>query len=160
VELTNDTGVPFSTGPALALEGFLPLAQELLGYTPVGGRTRLPLTVAVDLRGELAEEEISRDPSGIHLNGTTFVKVSRRVKYSVSNFKKEPVDLELTCQFGGHCTQASSEGKITKSDFRDSDWTDFRPPPSLVGHSQVAWSMKLAAGEARTVQVEYFYYAH
>ena len=58
VELVNDTDIPWTTGAAMFVDGFQPLAQELLTYTSPGGICRVPITVAVDLRGKVDDQEV------------------------------------------------------------------------------------------------------
>ena len=47
LELGNRGTAPWTTGAALVTKGLLPLGQDLLTYTPVGGSALLPITVAL-----------------------------------------------------------------------------------------------------------------
>ncbi|MBI4830573.1 MAG: hypothetical protein HY801_03260 [Candidatus Lindowbacteria bacterium] len=158
IDLTNKTGVPWTTGAAMVTDGYLPIAQELLTYTPVGAECRLPLTVAVDVRGDYTEEETDRDLKGIHFDGNDFVRISKKGTLTVINHKKEAIELAITCGFGGNATKASDAGKIAIGDFTDEDWRDFRGNRALTGHSIITWNLTLGAGETKEVTCEYYYY--
>jgi len=51
----------WTTGPVLMLRDGMPLAQELLTYTPSGGSALIPVTVAVNIRGRHESEELARN---------------------------------------------------------------------------------------------------
>ena len=61
IELTNITNVPWTTGAALIMDGQQTLAQELLTYTSAKDHCRIPVTIAVDLRGTFGEKQTSRE---------------------------------------------------------------------------------------------------
>jgi len=158
IEAENGTDVPWTTGAALIMDGFLPVAQELLTYTSVGAKCQIPLTVAVDVRGTYEEEEIGRDLNAIHFDGRDYVKISKKGALQVTNHKSEPVALLISCEFGGNATKASDSGAITVSDFSHGDWTDFRGNSALTGHTTIKWDLTLKPGETKEVNCEYFYY--
>jgi len=157
-ELTNVTGVPWTTGAALAMDGYLPVAQELLTYTSVGGKCQMPLTVAVDVRGTFTEEETGREPKAIHFDGHDYTLISKKGTLSVTSYKNAPVDLIVTCQLGGNATSATDDGAITVTDYQKADWTNFRGHPALTGHSTVEWQLTLKPGETRELSCNYQYY--
>ncbi|MBI5117851.1 hypothetical protein HZA56_15355 [Candidatus Poribacteria bacterium] len=158
IDLTNKTEVPWTTGSAIVMDGYLPIAQELLTYTPTGADCRLPLTIAMDVRGTYDEDEIGRDLKGIHFDGNDYVRISKKGSLRVTNHKKEIVELTITCQFGGNATKASDDGKFSVSDFNDQDWSDFRGSRALTGHTTITWDLVLGAGETKDVTCEYYYY--
>ena len=159
IETENATDSPWTTGAALVMDGYLPVAQELLTYTSAGAKNRLPLTVAIDIRGTYEEEEVGRDLEAIHFDGHAYVRITKKGTLSVTNYKKENVDLLITCQFGGNATKASDAGKIEVTDFKNEDWGTFRGSPALTGHSVIDWEITLKPGETKEVSCEYFYYA-
>jgi hypothetical protein len=157
-ELTNNTGVPWTTGAALALDGYLPLAQELLTYTSVGAKCQIPLTVAVDVRGTYSEEDTGREPKALRFNGTDYARISKKGTLRVTSYKTEPIDLIVTCQFGGNAASASDNGTITMTDFQSADWSNFSGHPALNPHSTVEWQLTLKPGETKELWCEYSYY--
>jgi len=158
VELTNETNVPWTTGAALTMDGYLPLGQDLLTYTSVGGKCQVPLTVAMDVRGTYSEEETGRDLKALHFDRNDYVRISKKGTLRVTNYKEESISLIITCEFGGNATKASDEGKITVSDFNEEDWREFRGHRALTGHTTIQWDLELTAGETKEVTCEYVYY--
>jgi hypothetical protein len=158
IESENTSDVPWTTGAALVMDDYLPIAQELLTYTAIGDKNRLPLTVAVDIRGEYEEEEIGRDMRAGRFDGHEYVKLSKKGTLRVTNYKKESADLLIKCQFGGNATKASDEGEIKITDFSSGDWQNFRGSSALTGHSTIEWELTLEPGETKEVTCEYYYY--
>ncbi len=158
VELTNESGAPWTTGAAMVMEGFLPLCQELLTYTPRGGKCDLPVTVAVDVRGTYSEKETGREQKAIRLDGTDYARISKKGTLRVTNHKDEDIELIVNCQFGGNATGASDGGRITLTDFVSEDWRDFRGSAALTGHSTVRWELKLERGGTAMLTCDYFYH--
>ena len=58
--LHNQTDTAWTTGPCLALSAERPLSEDLLKYTPKGGRGELPVTAAINIAHEKSEREIDR----------------------------------------------------------------------------------------------------
>jgi hypothetical protein len=158
IELTNNTAVPWTTGAALVMQSYLPIAQELLTYTSVGGRCQVPLTVAVDVRGTYSEKETGREPAAIKFTGYEWMRIGKKGTLQVTNYKKEAIDLLITCQLGGNATGASDDGKITVSDYESGDWSNLQAHPALNGHSTILWEMKLKPGETKEATCDYTYY--
>jgi len=158
VESTNSTQVPWTTGAALIMDGWLPVAQELLTYTSIGAKNLLPLTVAVDIRGDYEEKELGRELRAIRFDGNDYVRISKRGTLKVTNYKKDSADLMISCQLGGNAVKASDGGKITVGDFVSEDWQNFRGNRALTGHSAIRWEVTLDPGESKELTCEYFYY--
>jgi len=119
----------------------------------------VPLTVAVDIRGTYTEEETARELKAIRFDGDDYVRISKKGTLRVTNYKKEPADLMIACEFGGNATKASDGGTITVSDFANDDWRDFRGSRALTGHSTIHWELTLQPGSTKELTCEYLYYA-
>ena len=158
IESENTSSVPWTTGAALVMDDYLPVAQELLTYTAMGDKNRLPLTVAVDIRGTYEEEEIGREMRAERFDGHEYVQLSKKGTLRVTNHKKESADLFITCQFGGNATKTSDGGTIKITDFSDADWQNFRGSQALTGHSKINWELTLKPGETKEVTCEYYYF--
>lgn len=159
IEMTNKTSVPWTTGAALIVDGYLPIAQELLTYTAIGGKCQVPLTVAVDVRGTYREEETGRKLKAVRFNGNDHTRISKRGTLKVTNYKREPITLEISCQLGGNAAEVSDGGDIVITGFQRADWSNnFRGHPALTGHSTITWELVLKAGETKEVTCDYFYY--
>jgi hypothetical protein len=160
VELTNNTDVPWTTGAALLMDNWLPLGQELLTYTSVGGKVQVPVTVAIDVRGTYSEQETGRDLKALNYNGHDYTRVAKKGTLRVTNYKKEAIDLIATASFGGIATKASDDGAMAVTDFQQEDWTSYSGHPGLTGHSNIEWRLKLGAGETKEVTCEYYFYVY
>jgi hypothetical protein len=156
LELTNTADVPWTTGPAMLLRAFLPLGQELLTYTPRGGRTILPITVAVDVRGTHDEEEIGRESKALRWGGYDWAHVRKKGAVTVTNYRDEPTDMLVSVSTGGKVESASDDGTIKINATRVEDW--YGGHAAINNHSDVAWSLTLEPGETRTVSYVVSYY--
>jgi len=159
VELINATEVPWTTGPALVTEGQLPFGQDLLTYTPVGGRVRVPVTVSVNTRASLSEEEVAREPHALEWSGYHYVRVANRVKLELHNFMPENADAEITLRFGGHADVASGGGRISLRAHDPDDWENYRGQPAVNNSSTVSWTARVLAGGTFAPTVDYHYFA-
>ncbi|MHC4220092.1 MAG: hypothetical protein ACYSU7_16730, partial [Planctomycetota bacterium] len=122
LELANTSDVPWTTGPAMLMRSFLPLGQELLTYTPLGGRSLVPITVAVDVRGTYEEEEIEREPDALRWNGYQWALVRKKGTVTVTNYRSEPTDMLVTVGTGGKAESASDDARIKINATRVEDW--------------------------------------
>ena len=112
LRLENTTSSPWTTAPALAVNGALPVAQDVLRYTPPGGRQTLRLTVATDVRAEQSQIETGRKV--VMLSGDDHDEVTVAGKLKLKNWKDKPVKLNVVKTLVGDVQQASREGKIRK----------------------------------------------
>lgn len=158
VELVNKTAVPWTTGAALVVDGYLPIGQELLTYTSVGGKCQVPLTVAVDVRGTYEESETERIVKAVTIQNVDFAKVTKKGTLRVTNYKKKSITLYLTCQFGGNAIEASDDGKIVITDYQAGDWGNVVSHPSLSGHSTIRWELTVDPGATREVTCRYSFH--
>lgn len=157
LELQNTTANPWTTGAVLILRGFLPLGQELLTYTSVGGSTLLPVTVAVDIRGTHTEEELAREPNALSWDGHSYAAVRKKAAIVLTNHKKESATIRVSVGVGGRVVKASDDGVIRINDYRSADWsTGAYALPN--NHSDVTWEFLLDAGESKTLAYEFMFY--
>lgn len=158
LELGNASETPWTTGAALVLGAGkgVPICQELLTYTSVGGRALLPLTVAVDMRGKFSEEELSR--RGVDVVNTAYQLIRYRGTLEMINNRKEASRTRVTIDVGGKVEKASDEGKIRLMPYNAADWGNRRWDLRPNGHSQVTWDIELKPGETRTLTIEGEYY--
>ncbi|HTL51479.1 MAG TPA: hypothetical protein VL860_02775, partial [Planctomycetota bacterium] len=139
VELTNNTSVPWTTGPVMIMQGRQPVAQELLTYTAVKSFARVPLTVAVDAQSTYAEKETGRQANAIEWFGNRYMRVDKEGTLKIVNHKTIPIEVVITAQIGGTADSASDAGKPTIGDFRAEDWRNYTGHPALNNHSSVEW---------------------
>ena len=118
LELANSTGVPWTTGPIMLLRKFLPLGQELLTYTPRGARTLLPVTVAVDVRGTYAEQEIDREAKALYWGNHQWARIRKKGTVTLTNYRDEPISMLVTVSTGGRAESASDDATISPNALR------------------------------------------
>ncbi|MCX7719225.1 MAG: DUF4139 domain-containing protein [Candidatus Sumerlaeaceae bacterium] len=155
-ELVNRSRLPWTTGACLVLDGQLPLAQEMLAYTPPGSATLIPLTVAPDIRGTHREQETGRQPNALAWGGHRFSRITKRGEITVTNFRPEPTTVALKFETGGRVTQAPESEQIVINDFDKGDWEGAMP--AVNNHSSVQWKVALNQGESKTVEYTVEYY--
>lgn len=158
IQLTNTSDVPWTTGAALIMQGGQPLAQELLTYTPPKGSCRVPVTVAVDLRGSYDVQETNRQLQALQWDSYHYAKISQRAQLEVLSFKPQPVDLEISLRFGGRAEQASDEGRISLAPYREDDWKQYRGSTAANNSSTVRWSQPLTPAQPFRPTVDYHFY--
>lgn len=159
LELANAGKSPWTTGAILMMQGFLPVAQELLAYTSIGGKALVPVTVAVDIRAEHGEEEIDRKPNALLWNHTQYALVRKRAEVTITNRRPEAIELRVRLGVAGKVLEASDDGAIVLNDFRAEDWRNDHQA-RVNNHSDVTWNITLKPGETRTVTYAAQFYVY
>jgi hypothetical protein len=149
LELVNDGDAPWTTGPVLLLRDDLPLGQELLTYTSPGAGTLVPVTVAVDVRGNHDETEVERQLNALRHNGHSYTLVRKEGTIRLANFRDEPVTIRATVSFGGKAESVSDGGDIVLDDFKGGDWEE--RSTALNNHSTVSWKIEVSPGDTATL---------
>jgi hypothetical protein len=140
----NNTGrEPWTTAPAFALNGALPVAQDTLAYTPPGGRSTLKLTVATDVRAEQSQTESARRQ--VNLAGRNFDEVTVDGKLRLTNWKNTEIAMLVRKSLVGEVL-GSPDGKTSKV---------ARNLTAINSSSEIEWEFKLAAGQTRELAYQY-----
>ncbi|HYO65487.1 MAG TPA: hypothetical protein VEU33_05345 [Archangium sp.] len=153
LELKNDTKYPLTTGPVLVMRGQVPQAQELLTYTPRGGSTLVPLTIATDVRTLHEETELERKLDALKRNGLSFSLIRKKGTLALSNPRGERTPLRIRLSTGGKVEQVSDGGRVKPDDYRADDWGS-STLEAMNTHSDVEWTLTLEPGERRTLTYE------
>ncbi|HYO08322.1 MAG TPA: hypothetical protein VER17_05075 [Tepidisphaeraceae bacterium] len=156
LELTNAGDVPWTTGAALLLRDLLPLGQDLLVYTPPRGKVLVPVTVAVDLRGSIDEQEISRQDNALRFDGSDYSRVTKRGTITLNSFRRERSTMRINLGIGGKVLSASDEGKVTLNDLEPDDWAN--GSVRINNHSDVTWELDVEPGVTKTITYEVSFY--
>jgi len=151
LELTNRSKVPWTTGAAIILRGNLPMGQDLLTYAPPGGMSLLPMTVAVNLRGTLAEEEIERKPNVLSWGGHSYSLIRKKGTITLTSFRDADSDMRVTVSLPGKADAVSGDGHIRIDDFHPADWQSGGFWQN--NHSELVWELNLKPGQ--TVEMTY-----
>lgn len=146
--LHNQTDTAWTTGPCLALSAERPLSEDLLKYTPKGGRGELPVAAAVNIAREKSERETDRklkahSPDD---NRVYFDLVTLEGKLQLRNYEKQAVDIVVTNPIPGKPITASAGGTIA---------VDPSKLQLLERTGSITWTLKLAPGEEKTLTYQY-----
>ena len=143
LELTDDTDVPFTTGAAMLMEGSLPLGQDLLGYTSPGGKTMIPMTIALNMRAVQSEVETGKKADAKFIDGRAYSLVQKTGKIAVANLQKERVTLRVSLATSGTVGKVSNGGTIAVDE-----------QDRVNGQSSVSWELTLSPGQSLTLGYE------
>jgi hypothetical protein len=158
IELVNNTNLPWTTGAAMIMQGQQPLAQELLTYTSPKDYCRVPVTVSIDSRGSIQEEETGRELQALSWDNYRYAKILQKATLDLCNNKAETINAEITFRFGGKATKVSDDGKLTLAPYRADDWQNYRGHPAVNNSSVVTWKATLKPGETFQPTVEYHFF--
>ncbi len=112
LRLENKTKQPWTTAPLLVMNAQgdrRPISQDLLTYTPTGGKTFVKLTEALEVKAEQAERETKRETAAWtdKRRGLVFDLVQVEGKIKVKNFKDKKLDLRLQRTIVGNLKKSS-----------------------------------------------------
>lgn len=116
IRLCNTSMYPLTTAPALLLREARVLAQGMMTYTAPGAESDLPLTAAVDVALKRADKETGRTPNVTRIDGNDLTRVDLTGAISLTNYRKEPVALEVTRYVFGTVLTATLDGKVEALD--------------------------------------------
>ncbi|MEK7256722.1 MAG: hypothetical protein AAB316_18350 [Bacteroidota bacterium] len=151
IKASNNTKQPWTTASIFvvnAQENDRPVSQDLLTYTPAGGKTFIKLTEAPDVKVEQAERETSRQQNA-HVDkkaGVSFDLVKVEGKIKISNFKGKKIDLRLKRTITGNLKDSNV------------DWEKeeiVNPNSRLNKRTNVAWETSVK--EKGTAEIVYSY---
>ncbi|MCL5104137.1 MAG: hypothetical protein M1133_08480 [Armatimonadetes bacterium] len=112
LRLENVSDQPWTTAPAFTVNASMPVAQDMLKYTPRGGKNTLKLTVATDVRAEQTQTEASRELVKIGYNEYDDVKADGTL--TIKNFKQKAIRVNVKKLLTGEVLQTSEDGKVSK----------------------------------------------
>ncbi|HQU85812.1 MAG TPA: hypothetical protein PKY59_21930 [Pyrinomonadaceae bacterium] len=144
LKLKNQTGMPWTTAPALSFREWKPLGQDMLSFTPVGGENILRVTPATEVIGTHTLEEKTREQKTLRYGGGdyTFDLVTVEGKIKLKNIKKEPVEIVLTRNFVGEAVSAGDNGKISREGLN---------LQAVNPNSVIKWNLTIPSGEKEIV---------
>ena len=140
------------------MKGLLPVGQDMLTYTPRGGTTLLPLTLAVDMRANVQEEELSREPDQVVWQGNRYMRLVKRCTVHVSSFRDAVSATRVRVSLGGRVLEVSDGGTKRINDFRPEDWTRSQSSYGVNNHSDVEWRIDLKPGDVKELTLTYELY--
>ena len=114
IRIANKSEHPFTTAPAMIMKDGRILAQGMMTYTPVGGNVDVELTAAVDITVKKVDNETERTPNAVNWNGHQYFRVNLEGNITLTNYKTEPVTVEVTRYVLGILDEVGQDGEIEK----------------------------------------------
>jgi hypothetical protein len=175
VRLTNSTDAPFTTAPALIVANDRVVAQGMMNYTAPGATFDLDLTAAVDVNVRKGDEETRRIPDAATWNREKFVRVDMSGKITLTNYSKQPLEIEVRRHVLGNVDSADHDGKQAMVNLlEDPSYTPtgrFDPYPSWYasyawpywwrrfnGVGRVTWSITIDPGKSVDLGYTWHYF--
>lgn len=125
IRLTNDSKYPLTTAPALILSEGKVQAQAMMTYTAIGGEVDLELTTAVDIKVKKSDRETKRTPNAANWQNQSFGRIDLAGTVSITNYRNQPVDLEVTRNVFGNVDSVDHDGQTHMLNvFEDDDVRD------------------------------------
>jgi hypothetical protein len=145
--LQNDTTTAWTTGPCLATSKDQPLSEDLLKYTPRGGRCEVPVTASVNVAHEKTESEIDRKLKSHQPSHDRFLDlVTLGGELKIRNFEKREIEILVTNTMPGKPILASDDGQLS---------ADPNKLQLLERSGTVRWTLKLKPGESKNLKYSY-----
>ncbi len=142
LKLKNETGMPWTTAPALTFRDWKPLGQDILAFTPVSTETTVRVTPATEVVGthKLTEKSRVREvrPKKPDEDAEEYDIVTVEGVIKLRNIKKQPVDVSIVRSISGTIMQATERGVISR------DGSDLQ---AVNPQSVVKWEFSLPPGE-------------
>jgi hypothetical protein len=172
--MVNDSKFPLTTAPALMVRDNTVLAQSMMLYTPVGGKTDLEVTTAVDIGVKKTDKETKRVPNAETWEGNQYARTELEGQIRLTNHKDQPVTLEVTRNVLGQVGTADNDGKASMLNILEDDddaaagpypaWWGWYSWPSWSAHfngvGQIVWNLKLEPGKSVTLNYTWSYVWH
>ena len=145
--LHNDTDTAWTTGPCLAVSGDRPLSEDLLKYTPRGGRCELPVTAAVNIANDQSESEVDRKLRAHSPSDRVFLDlVTLQGELKLRNYEKTPVEVLVSSTVAGKPVTVGEEGSMS-----------INPHKLTLSEREgtFRWRVQLKPGEGKTLTYRY-----
>jgi hypothetical protein len=170
IRLSNKSGFPLTTAPALILRDGRVLAQTLISHTPVGAQYDLPITQAVDISLKKDDKEIRRVPNADTWQGRQYGRIDLAGTLVLTNHRGQPADLEIVRYVLGSATEAGSGGKIERINLLENGAAGELPVPAWLWYSwpdwwshfnsvgKIAWKITLGTGQSANLTYAWNYF--
>ncbi|MCC7145549.1 MAG: hypothetical protein IT443_03815 [Phycisphaeraceae bacterium] len=172
LRLNNTSATPLTTAPALIVRDDRALAQGMMTYAAPGAQTDLDLTTAVDVHVKKSDVETQRIPNAASWQGNSFGRSDLTGTLHVTNYRAQPVELEIVRHVLGNATEASHDGKIEQiNTFEDETfyapgsypvWWPWYNWPHWWHHfnsvARIRWTIKLEPNQSIDLTYQWYYY--
>ncbi len=147
LELHDDSDVPFTTGAAMVMEAGVPLGQDLLGYTSPGGKTMIPITVALNMRASQSEREVGRTAQAKVVDSTQYSLLQKKGSITLRNQEHRRATFRVSMATAGKVERASHSGTVVVDEL-----------DRVNNQSAVSWELTVGAGETVNLTYELLVY--
>lgn len=175
IRLTNTTGSPFTTAPALILNEGKVVAQSLMLYTTPGSQVDLAVTAALDVGVRKTDQEVKRTHNAETWEKNTYARVDLEGTITLVNRKKEALEVEVVRNVIGNVDKADNDGKAQMLNVLEDDaamalareqgypswWGWYNWPywwSHFNGMGRVTWTVKLEPGKKVELKYTWNYY--
>jgi hypothetical protein len=125
IRLHNSSPYPLTTAPALIFRGDRILAQSLMTYAAPESDANLEITTALDVRVKKSDNETKRTPNAVVWQGDNYGRIDLAGKITLTNFRKDSVEVEVVRHVLGNIDAAGNSGKTEMTNiFEDSSFAD------------------------------------
>lgn len=173
LRLRNTSSYPLTTAPALLVMKERALGQGMMTYTSIGGETDLEITTATDLRVKRTDRETARTPNAAEWQGNRLARVELAGSIQITNYRKEPVQVEVKRSILGKAISADQDGKAENTNaLEDGEWlgVDALPfwwrwynwPPwwfAYNGVGKFTWTIQVEPGQSMDLGYRWSYFS-
>lgn len=153
IRFKNTSKYPLTTGTAMVTETQNGIAQALsqdkLNYVPVGGTTKLKLTVAPNILVEDSEREISREAIAKKIDNYNYDLIQVEAKIKVRNYHDEEISLNICRNITGHTKKSSESWEVKKL---------LSSRAGLNTSNDIEWNIKIPIGKTKEITYTYEIY--
>ena len=146
LRLTNKTKTPWTTAPAQLMKDGRIIGQDTLHYTARKAETVVKITHAVGVKAEQTEIETGRERDAVRLYGSHFDRVAIEGTLRVTNFKADPISIEIT---------KTLSGDVEKTAPKAEDTTLARGLKAMNPVHALTWKLDLKPGKTREITYSY-----
>ena len=146
LRMTNQTTTPWTTAPAQLTKDGQIIGQDTLHYTAPKAETVVKITHAVGVKAEQAEIEVSRDRENVKFYGDYFDRVTIEGTLRLTNFKDEPISIEITKTLSGEVEQTAPKAE---------DTTLARGLKAMNPVHELIWKLDLKPGKSHEITYTY-----
>ncbi len=171
VRLHNTSAAPLTTAPALLLgaDGRV-LAQSMMTYTPIGGRSDLTITTAVNIAVAKHEGETKRTAREKRFADHDYLRIDVHGRLVLTSHSSEPVTVEVRRHVLGYADRASGDGAISARHVFETppgetgaaSWWRGYPWPwwwhHVNGIARIDWDVELQPGAQVELDYDFHYY--
>jgi len=148
LKLTNTTDSPWTTAPAMTTKNGRILGQDTVYYTPSQASTELRITRAVAVNAEQIENELDRQRNAATFYRRPYDLVVIRGELAVTNYKSEPIQLQITKTVNGEVQEADGDPEIAKL---------AHGLQSINPQTQLKWEVEVKPGKENALNLNYTY---